>query len=258
MNQSNSETKNSDHVVIVTGGARGIGNAFAHRLAEDGFHVAIVDMHGADESAQALKHAGFSAAGYSANVTHANDWDALLKDIASSGKALHGLVNNAALFASLEMQTFEQITREEWMQVMEVNTYGPFLATQKVVPVLAANGGGSIVNIASTSPLKGVTGMPHYVCSKGAVIAMTRTLARELGDRGINVNAVAPGFTLSEGIMRNKEHVEKFRDIGKNARAMKRDQLPRDLQGAVSFLMSRDSGFMTGQTLVVDGGAYFV
>lgn len=258
MNPSVSQTKNSDHVVIVTGGARGIGNAFAHRLAEDGFHVAIVDMQGAKEAAQALTRAGFSAAGYVANVTHASDWDALLSDIASSGKTLHGLVNNAAMFASLEMQSFEQVSREAWMQVMEVNTYGPFLATQKVAPILTANGGGSIVNIASTSPLKGVTGMPHYVCSKGAVIAMTRSLARELGDRGINVNAVAPGFTLSDGIMLNKEHVEKFRDIGKNARAMKRDQVPRDLQGVVSFLMSRDAQFMTGQTLVVDGGAFFV
>ena len=258
MNQSVTSRKNSDHVVIITGGARGIGHAFAHRLAEDGFHVAIVDLHGAEEGAQALVRAGFSATGFKANVTNASNWDALLTDIASSGKALHGLVNNAAMFASLDMQCFEQVSREEWMQVMEVNTYGPFLATQKVAPILAANGGGSIVNIASTSPLKGVTGMPHYVCSKGAVIALTRTLARELGDRGINVNAVAPGFTLSDGILLNTEHVEKFRDIGKNSRAMKRDQLPRDLQGAVSFLMSLDSQFMTGQTLVVDGGAFFV
>jgi NAD(P)-dependent dehydrogenase (short-subunit alcohol dehydrogenase family) len=244
--------------VIVTGGARGIGQAFAQRLAQDGFHVAIVDTLGAEHSAEQLVREGFSAKGYTANVTQAGDWDGLLRDIVASGQTLHGLVNNAALFASLEMQSFEQVTRDAWMQVMEVNTYGPFLATQKVAPLLAAHGGGAIVNIASTSPLKGVTGMPHYVCSKGAVIAMTRTLARELGDRGIRVNAVAPGFTLSEGILLNKEHVEKFRDIGKNARAMKRDQLPQDLQGAVSFLMGLDSAFMTGQTLVVDGGAYFV
>lgn len=251
-------TAGSELTVIVTGGARGIGHAFACRLAQDGFHVAMVDTVGAENSADQLVREGFSAKGYTANVTHAHDWDLLLNDIVTSGKTLHGLVNNAAMFSSLEMQDFEQVTREEWMKVMEVNTYGPFLATQKVTPLLTANGGGAIVNIASTSPLKGVTGMPHYVCSKGAVIAMTRTLARELGDRGINVNAVAPGFTLSEGILLNKEHVEKFRDIGKNARAMKRDQLPQDLQGAVSFLMGPDASFMTGQTLVVDGGAYFV
>jgi NAD(P)-dependent dehydrogenase (short-subunit alcohol dehydrogenase family) len=244
--------------VIVTGGARGIGNAFVQRLAADGFHVAIVDLQGAPEAAAAIRAGGGSASGHTASVTSAADWDRVLAELGAGGHRLRGLVNNAALFASLEMQPFDQVGQREWMQVMEVNTWGPFLATQKVAPLLAAQGGGSIVNIASTSPMKGVTGMPHYVCSKAAVIAMTRSLARELGDRQIRVNAVAPGFTLSEGILQNTEHVEKFRDIGKNSRALKRDQLPADLQGAVSFLMKADSAFMTGQTLVVDGGAYFV
>lgn len=244
--------------VIVTGAARGIGNAFAQRLAGDGFHVAILDIKGAAEAASSIREAGGLATGYAASVTNAADWDRILSDLQISGRRIYGLVNNAAMFASLEMQHFEQVGREEWMQVMEVNTYGPFLATQKLAPIMAAQGGGSIVNIASTSPMKGVTGMPHYVCSKAAVIALTRSLARELGDRWINVNAVAPGFTLSEGILQNTEHVNKFRDIGKNSRALKRDQMPADLQGAVSFFMNPDSAFITGQTLVVDGGAFFV
>ncbi len=247
-----------DSTVIITGAARGIGFAFAQRLSRDGYNVAIVDIKGATEAAKSIADEGGFVCGYDADIVNPADWDGLLGDLQRKGSKIYGLVNNAAMFASLEMQPFERVNHDEWMRVMEVNTYGPFLAIQKVTPFLVANGGGSIVNIASTSPLKGVTGMPHYICSKGAVIAMTRSLARELGDRSINVNAVAPGFTLSEGILMNVEHVEKFRDIGKNSRALKRDQHPADLQGAVSFLMNPDAGFITGQTLVVDGGAFFV
>lgn len=254
----NTPTDNNNAVVIVTGGARGIGNAFSRRLARDGYHVAIMDLQGSQEAAEQISREGGLATGFAADVVDPAAWDRVLDQIGSLGKRLQGLVNNAAMFASLEMQPFEQVGRQEWMRVMEVNTYGPFLATQKVAPLLAAAGGGTIVNVASTSPLKGVTGMPHYVCSKASVIAMTRSLARELGDRGIRVNAIAPGFTLSEGILQNKEHVEKFRDIGRNSRALKRDQLPDDLQGAVSFLVGTDSSFITGQTLVIDGGAHFV
>ena len=144
------------------------------------------------------------------------------------------------------------------MQVMEVNTLGPFLGAKACLPYFSKAGQGRIVNMASTSPLKGVPGMTHYVSSKGAVIALTRCLARELGAQGITVNAVAPGLTLSDGILANTEHVNEFRGLSKNARALKRDAVPDDLVGTVSFLMSQDAGFMTGQTLVVDGGATFV
>lgn len=248
---------NTNDVIIVTGAARGIGFAFAERLAQDGYTAVIFDLAGAEDAAARIRAAGGKSYGYSGSVTSEQDWDSMLAELSVKNVKIRGLVNNAALFASLEMQPFMDVDRETWMKVMEVNTYGPFLAVQKVTPFMKEEGG-AIVNISSTSPLKGVTGMPHYVVSKGAVLALTKSLARELGEHGIRVNTIAPGFTLSDGIMLNTEHVNKFRDIGKAARSIKRDQQPTDLVGALSFLIGPDSGFITGQTLVVDGGAYFV
>lgn len=244
--------------ILITGGARGIGFAFARRLASDGFHIAIMDRVGAEEAVAALQAEGFSGDAYRGDVTDEADWQRVTRAIDGSGAPLYGLVNNAALFASLPVQAFHEISKEAWMQVMEVNTTGPFLGAKTCLPYLKKAGQGRIVNMASTSPLKGITGMTHYVCSKGAVIALTRSLARELGAFCINVNAIAPGLTLSDGIMENTDHINQFRDLNKNARALKRDALPEDLVGAVSFLMSQDASFMTGQTLVVDGGATFV
>ncbi|AYY55325.1 SDR family NAD(P)-dependent oxidoreductase [Burkholderia multivorans] len=249
----------NSHVVIITGAAQGIGYGYAERLVNDGNTVVIFDINGATEAAERLNSVSEGRAiGYNGDVTIADDWDAMLADLKYRGLTVQALVNNAALFASIEMQSFDAVSRDEWARVMEINTWGPFLAVQKVAPLLKATGGGVIVNMASTAPLKGVLGMPHYVASKGAVIALTRSLARELGEYDIRVNAIAPGFTLSDGVMKNREHVEKFREIGKNARALKRDSTPSDLAGALAFLLSADAAFITGQTLVVDGGAYFV
>jgi NAD(P)-dependent dehydrogenase (short-subunit alcohol dehydrogenase family) len=163
-------------------------------------------------------------------------------------------VNNAALFSTLELKPFEKIPAEEWRKVMDVNTLGVFLCCRACAPHMRKARYGRIINLASGAPLKGVPLFLHYIASKGAVIAMTRGLARELGADGITVNALAPGFTLSENIAGIEAH-RQAGEVTKMTRAIKRDETPQDLVGAVSFLASEDAAFITGQTLVVDGGS---
>ena len=164
------------------------------------------------------------------------------------------LVNNAAIFSSIELRPFENIPVDEFRRVMEVNIMGVWLCTRACAPHMRKGGYGRIVNLASGAPLKGVPLFLHYISSKGAVIAMTRGLARELGKDAITVNALAPGFTLSENVARDPVHVRQG-EITRMTRAIQRDETPEDLVGTVSFLASEDAAFITGQTLVVDGGS---
>jgi NAD(P)-dependent dehydrogenase (short-subunit alcohol dehydrogenase family) len=243
---------------VVTGGAQGIGRALATRLAQDGANVVIADLSGATEAAEALSAAGHSARGVAADVTSADD----LARVVDAARAAFGgidiLVNNAAFFSSIEPTPFEEIDPAAWRRAMDVNVFGVFLACRACVPEMKRRGGGRIINLASGAPIKGLPFMLHYVTSKGAVIALTRALARELGPHNITVNALAPGFTLSESILGNAAHVAKYRDAVVKSRAIQRDEHPEDLVGAASFLASDDAAFMTGQTLVVDGGSAMV
>ena len=168
------------------------------------------------------------------------------------------LINNAAVFASLKPQPFDAIPEEEWDRVMAVNVRGMWNCVKAVAPVMRAQKAGRIVNVASAIVAKGTPFLLHYVASKGAVIAMTRALARELGDDGIAVNAVAPGLILSDTVRANPEVTSFQSAVVLQLRAFKRDAVPEDVEGAVVFLASPDSAFMTGQTLVVDGGSVFV
>ena len=247
----------SGKIAIVTGGAMGIGQAIVRGLLSEGAKVVIADRDGAEEAAQALDNAGDSVIGVSCDVSSQSDTEAMANATLEAFGRIDVLVNNAGIYADLTLKPFEDLDIDEWRRVLEVNVIGQALATRAVVPTMRRQGGGSIVNVSSGTPFKGVPFMLHYVASKGAVNAMTKALAKELGAADIRVNAVAPGFTLSDGVLANPHQMEKLQDISRQARVIQRDQHPGDIVGAVIFFASQDSAFVTGQTLVVDGGAYF-
>jgi len=240
-------------VALVTGAAQGIGKAIADGLAAEGARIVVADLSGAEDAAAAYD----GGIGITADVANEEDVGRLVDQSVSSCGGIDILVNNAGLYASLEMRSFEQIPLEEWRRVMDVNVASMFLMCRAVVPHLRSRGGGKIVNISSGTPFRGVPFLLHYVTSKGAIVAFTRALAKELGSANVRVNCVAPGFTMSAGVEANPEVVEKLRDVSVAARTIQRDQLPEDVVGAVVYLCGPSSDFVTGQTIVIDGGQYF-
>jgi NAD(P)-dependent dehydrogenase (short-subunit alcohol dehydrogenase family) len=232
-------------VAIVTGGAQGIGAAIAEGLAAEGASVVVADLNPPD-------------GGIHADVADEQDVGRMVDETLDRHGRLDILVNNAGLYASLAMRPFTEIPLDEWRQVMDVNVASMFLTCRAAVPAMRAQGGGGkIVNISSGTPFRGVPFLLHYVTSKGAIVALTRALAKELGKDGIHVNCVAPGFTMSAGVEAHPEVVEKLRDVSVAARTIQRDQLPEDVVGAVVFLCTPAADFITGQTMVIDGGQYF-
>jgi NAD(P)-dependent dehydrogenase (short-subunit alcohol dehydrogenase family) len=231
-------------VAVVTGGAQGIGHAIADGLEAEGATVAIADLDPPPD-------------GIRADVSSEDDVQRLTDEVVERHGGIDILVNNAGLYASLQMRPFTEIPLEEWRRVMDVNVASMFLACRAVVPKMRERGGGKIVNISSGTPFRGVPFLLHYVTSKGAIVAFTRALAKELGRDGIHVNCVAPGFTMSKGVEEHPEVIEALRDVSVAARTLQRDQLPDDVVGAVVFLCSSGADFVTGQTMVIDGGQYF-
>jgi len=244
---------------IVTGAGRGIGKAFATRLAQDGASVVVADMANHDVSAAEIARAtGAKTLGLKIDVSSQEDTERLAAETIRAFGSIDVLVNNAAMFAVLQLRPFEQIPVEEWKRLMEINIMGVALCARAVSAQMRKQQRGRIINLASGAPLKGVPLFLHYIASKGAVISMTRGLARELGKDNITVNAIAPGLTLSEGVLNNPHHAGLNNEASIRTRALPRDEKPEDLVGVCSFLASDDSAFMTGQTLVVDGGSAMV
>jgi NAD(P)-dependent dehydrogenase (short-subunit alcohol dehydrogenase family) len=243
-------------VAIVTGGAAGIGRAIAEGLAREGAKLVIADLRGAEEAAAALAQAGHEALGVQADVTREADMARMAAAAEARFGAIDIVVCNAAIFTTLKPKPFEQLTADEWRGVMDVNTLGVFLTVKACLPALSRSDAARIVTISSGVAFKGNTLYLHYVASKGAVVSMTRSLARELGPRRILVNSIAPGFTLSEGVLGNAELMDGAGVPSVAGRALARDMYPTDVVGAAVFFAGPDCGFVTGQTLVVDGGSY--
>ncbi len=254
---SGTHMKLAGKTAIITGGAMGIGRALAEGLAGEGANIVIADRAGAEEAAAEMAASGCATLAVACDVSSEDDTERMAARTIEAFGTIDILVNNAGIYSSLTPQPFEQQTAQEWRDILDVNVIGTFLSCQAVVAQMRAQGGGRIINLSSGTPFKGVPYLLHYVASKGAINAITKALAKELGGDGILVNGIAPGFTLSDGVMANPVQLEKLKDISLQARTLRRDQVPADLVGAAVYFASADSAFVTGQTLVVDGGAYF-
>ena len=249
-------TRLAGRVVILTGAAAGIGRVYARRLAREGARLVLVDIdaEGVREAAAECRALGAEAIDLVADVSDAAAARAAVDDCATRMGGLDALVNNAALFSTLPNRPFEEIPPDELDRVLAVNVRGPFVLCQAAVPHMRRRGGGKIVNVASGIILSATPGLAHYIASKGAVFALTRALARELGPSGITVNTLAPGFTLTDAVRaRQDPHEAAIRQT----RPLGRDQVPEDLEGTLVYLLSPDSDFVTGQMVVVNGGSQF-
>ena len=247
-------------VAVITGAAQGIGAAFALGYAKEGAKLVIADIVDGSNTIDDIARAGGEAIFVKTDVTRQDQCDAMAKAAADRFGSIDILVNNAAMYANIVKKPFSDITTEEWNRVMEVNTTGPFHCIKAAVPYMQDKGG-KIINVASSVVFEGAAGMPHYIASKGAVMAFTRCMARELGAYNINVNSLAPGYTQSEA----SKKIQKSREdegpdpeqIMMLRRCLKRSEDPADLVGTAVFLASAMSDFITGQLILCDGGSSF-
>jgi NAD(P)-dependent dehydrogenase (short-subunit alcohol dehydrogenase family) len=241
--------------IIVTGAAAGLGRAFALDLAWRGHSIVLADLNeaGIKETDRQIRDSGGKSLAVRSNVTSESDVEALIAQTIDAYGQVDVLINCAALLASLTMKSFLDISLKEWEDVLRVNVTGTFLCTRAAAAHMKKQNWGRLINLSSDTALMGMTSYLHYTTSKAAILGMTRSLARELGPHGITANAVLPGATETE-ITRPQEIVDR-RAKAVQLQCIPRNQVPQDLLGTIRFLISDDSAFMTGQSLVVNGGA---
>jgi 3-oxoacyl-[acyl-carrier protein] reductase len=243
-------------VTVITGAAHGIGKAYARRFAEEGAHVVIADIDsgGGQTAAKALMESGFSAWARATDVRNYMNVEGLMRETADRFGRIDVLLNNAAIYVTQKLWKgpVEDLDLAEWDRVIEVNLKGVFLCSKAAIPIMKQQHSGKIINIASGTFFSGSGNMPHYTSAKGGVVALTRVMARQLGEWGINVNCMTPGSTVSEDSV--TEEVLKRREGSMNKRVFRRVETPADIVGTALFLASADSDFITGQLLVVEGG----
>ncbi|MEV5745700.1 SDR family NAD(P)-dependent oxidoreductase [Microbispora rosea] len=248
----------ADRVAVITGSGQGIGREFAEAFAAAGATVVVADLDGenAEKVAAQLRAGGAQALGLGVDVSDETAVTRMIEAAVAEFGRIDVLVNGAAIFSTLTMKPFEEIGADEWRKVIDVNVNGVFLCCRAVSATMRAQGSGTIVNISSSTVLGGRPNYLHYVTSKAAVVGMTRSLARELGPAGINVNVIMPG-SVETGIPRDSARPEAVEQIVGN-QALKRRIVSADIAGAAVFLASDAASMITGQSLVVDGGMNFL
>lgn len=243
----------TDKVIIVTGAGQGIGVAYAHGLSDKGARVVLADVNleGVRKVAAEIEAKGGQVLALKVDVTNPRDVEVMVGETVARYGRVDALVNNAAISSQIEHKMFWELSPEEFDRILSVNVKGTWLCSRAVFDQMKQQGGGKIVNISSSSFFDPPPTMTHYVTSKGGVIGLTRAMAREAGQFNINVNSVAPGFTVTDIMAQLRPDAATYAvDEG----CLKRSEQPEDLVGAVAFLCSSESDFITGQTIVVDGG----
>ena len=239
---------------IVTGGARGLGRVYCLALAGAGFDVVVADLLDGGELVDEITAGGGRALGCRTDISSAADTEALAAAAAETFGTIDVLINNAAYYSQITRGPFNEVSQQEWDRTFEVNVRGAWLACCAVHPYMKQQGSGKIINISSTTCFKGTVGFPHYVASKSAVIALTRCLATELGPDGITVNTITPDLIPNPSLRPSDAASDQFVVAG---RAIRRTQVPSDMVGTVLYLAGSGSDFVTGQNIVVNGGAFY-